>query len=114
MKFIKFVHDWNKKLTGGSELFSTIRKFDLEKGEYYYQAIGEIFSVVLKGNKVCEAELVTMKLCKLNEVPLAFLMIDTGMTSGDKIDKLFSSFGIPPNGEALILVFKKTLEVKTG
>jgi hypothetical protein len=96
-------------VSGGSELFSTIRKFDPEKREYYYQSLGEIFSVVLKGEKVCEAELVTMKHCKLNEVVLAFLMIDTGLTSGEKIDKLFANFGIPPNGDVLILVFKKIM-----
>jgi hypothetical protein len=50
-----------------------------------------------------------MKHCKLNEVVLAFLMIDTGMTSGEKIDKLFANFGIPPNGDVLILVFKKIM-----
>ena len=107
MKSINFSHDWNKKVTG-SELFSTIRKFDPGKREYYFQALGEVFSVVLKGKKVCEASLVTMKSCRLNEIPSVFLMIDTGMTSVEKIDKLFSNFGIPQDGEVLILVFKET------
>jgi hypothetical protein len=107
LKTIRFSHDWNRKLTGGNELFSTIRRYIFSKSVYYSQALGEIFSVELKGKKVCEAELVAVKSCRLNEIPLAFLMVDTGLTGEEKIDDVFSNFGISLNGDVLILVFKK-------
>lgn len=107
MKEIKFSQDWNKKLTGSNELFTTIRKLTSSKREYYYKSLGETFLVKLNGTEICSAELAAVSCYKLHEIPSIFLMLDTGYTEEKKIDNLFSNFGILLNDVVLVLLFRK-------
>jgi hypothetical protein len=107
MQSIKFSHDWNKKLTGNNEILTTIRNYDSLKEEYYCKQLGNIFSVELNNKKVCEAKLVTIFICPLIEIPIPFLMVDTGLTKEEEIYELFSKFKCFKYKKVFILLFKK-------
>jgi hypothetical protein len=110
VKTINFSHDWNHKILGEQKVFSTIRKYEEFKHSYYGKSIGETFEVRLDGKKVGEAKLVDVAIMPyglINEYPL--LMVDTGYTDIDKINKLFKSFGIGPDDLCIVLVFEKII-----
>jgi len=107
MPVIKFSHDWNNKVTGSNELFTTVRGHSPKKWKYYCDNIEKIFSVLLSSKHICDAELILAQEDRLNEIPLPFLMTDTGLINSEEIFKLFAKFKIPEDGEVIILVFKK-------
>jgi hypothetical protein len=107
MPVIRFSHDWNKKVTGSNELFTTVRGHTPEKWIYYCDRLGKIFTVMLGKKKMCEAELILVQGDILGEIPLPFLMIDTGLTNQEEIFKLFKKFGVEERGEVIILAFLK-------
>ena len=107
MNTIKFSHDWNKKLSGGNELFTTIRKYRKEKVDYYLNHIEQEFSVYLNEQEICKAELVTLETFKFWEISSIFLFLDTGYTDNEKVDKLFKNFGIEAEDTVIVLLFKK-------
>jgi len=114
MPTIRFSHDWNNKVTGHNELFTTVRGRTPEKWIYYCDRIGKIFDVVLKKKKICGAELLVVRGDRLNEIPLPLLIIDTGIDNIADINKLFVKFKIPENGEVMVLVFKKVIWYADG
>jgi len=108
MKTIRFSHNWNNKLD--CNVFTTIRKYTDEKFEYYSDAVGKPFKVLLKKAVVCEAELhsvVCMNSCNLDA---SLLMTDTGLEPPEARE-LLRRFGVGDEDKVLILIFKKKQEV---
>jgi len=102
---IKFSHNWNQKL--GNKLFSTIRKSNPQKADYYVEHLDEVFEITLKGEKVCQAKLIDIWPVSLTDIPLYLLMLDTGYTKEKDIFKLFKSFGVDPEDIVLVLMFER-------
>jgi hypothetical protein len=121
MNQIKFVQDWNGKITGGCKLFTTIRREPIHKGyaktatrkNYYNNSrVGEEFEVVLKGKIIGLAILREVYVRKFSELDGFTLMTDTGFTDLDYIKKLFKNFGVIGEDTVLVLVFEKVGEDK--
>ncbi|OGM08249.1 hypothetical protein A2Z67_00930 [Candidatus Woesebacteria bacterium RBG_13_36_22] len=106
---IKFSHDWNGKITGENTVFTTIRKSEESKRKYYIESIGKTFEVLLDGAPICHAELIEVYPRWLCQIDIILLMLDTGMLNAEAVYKLFKNFGIKPEDECLVLVFKKGL-----
>jgi hypothetical protein len=114
VKKIKFNHNWNDKLRFsdlGTEqkVFTTIRKHDGEKEDYYKRSIGETFEVYCNGVKLGEAKLISVSVMLYDMIQMPLLMLDTGYTETDDILGLFKSFGIEINKhqKIILLVFEK-------
>jgi hypothetical protein len=112
---IKFSHNWNNKL--GCNIFTTIRKHEEAKEEYYKANIGKTFSIVMSNNQIKgeitawgEAELKSVYVEKISDISVLLLMLDTGMTSEANILELFKRLGV--KDKAIILLFEK-LQPKT-
>lgn len=105
MKQIKFSHNWNGKLE--LSVFTTIRGWTKEKEAYYKQSIAENFEVLLKGKKICIAELQEVEAIEFSDIPSGLIMYDTGLPYDDAY-QVFADFGLMqlPNNKALILTFK--------
>lgn len=104
---IKFAHDWNAKLTGPGKIFTTIRNWSDKKADYYINNIGKWFDVILKDEKISQAKLLRVSFLRLNEIPIALLMVDTGYSDIQKVYKLFESFKLRTEDVAIVLVFEK-------
>jgi len=104
---IKFVQDWNGKVTGGCKLFTTIRKSSDAKRKYYLERVGQDFEIILKGEFVGSATLRAVSGRKFSELAGFTLMVDTGYTDLESIKKLFKNFGVVGEDTVLILVFEK-------
>ncbi len=104
---IRFSHDWNSKVTGSNEIFTTVRSHTTEKMNYYLANVGKKFFVMLGKKKVCEAELVYVEEDRMGDISFPFLAIDTGLTDHNEIYKLFDKFGIKWGESLIVLVFKK-------
>lgn len=104
MNIIKFTHNWNNKLE--QQVFTTIRRWNHEKQEYYEQLISEPFDVLLKGTKVGVAELHSVQVVEFSQIPKGLIMMDTGLREEHAYD-IFSQFGLMtlPNNKAIILTF---------
>ena len=63
---IKFCKNWNNKLN--NEYFTTIRYLTSSKYFYYQNNEGNIFDVILKGNKVSTARLIGVSQKDLAEI----------------------------------------------
>jgi hypothetical protein len=107
MKTITFAHDWNNKLTGPNKIFTTIRKWNTGKEEYYRAAIGEVFGIILGKVGIGKAKLIRINVIGHNQINEALLYTDTGLTDIEKIKKLFENFGIKGEDLAIVLVFEK-------
>jgi len=107
MNSIKFSHDWNGKLSKGAGIFTTIRKSDPKKNDYYGERIGEIFVLILNGKAIGEATLVDIWSCQFSDLNPPLLMVDTGYKEQLKIEKLFNSFKIGKKDRVIVLVFDR-------
>jgi len=105
MNQIKFSHNWNNKLN--NKIFTTIRKYNSEKEQYYMSLVTEFLEVILEGKYIGKAELLYVEKNIYKNIPYGFLYLDTGFTTCSQVDELFDKFGIKPNDEVLILTFKK-------
>ena len=101
---IKFSHNWNKKLT--QDVFSTIRKYTPEKMEYYSEHLGDTFEIYLNGTYLCLRVLVSVDFRKFHELPLAMLLVDTGLPI-DEMAQVFKNFGIENNTQVIVLCFAR-------
>jgi len=105
MPTIRFSHNWNKKLDG--DVFTTVRKHEPDKCDYYLGCRGQTFTVMLDERKVGEAKLVEVFIQDYYEIPELFLRLDTGMVDMLKVKQLFNNFGIKDNDRCIILLFEK-------
>jgi len=79
MPVIKFSKNWNHKLN--CNYFTTIRLLLEKNTSYYYLNLAEIFSVFLKGEKYCKAQLISISKIKLNSIVDNYLnFTDAGLT----------------------------------
>ena len=105
MPTIRFSHNWNSKLDG--QVFTTIRKYEPDKYDYYLGYRGQIFTVMLDNHKVGEAKLVDVFIQDYYEIPELLLRLDTGMVDMLKVKQLFNNFGIKGDDRCIILLFEK-------
>lgn len=106
---VNFEQNWNKKLD--CDIFSTIRMNRPGKEEYYRKNEGNVFEVYVGDKKVCNAELMGIKVqtySKLIDQDSVLLVIDTGKPYTEAV-ALINSFykNIRPDQEFLILVFRR-------
>lgn len=101
---IKFNKNWNNKL--GNNIFTTIRKSNLEKDTFYWEGVGKTFDIILKGDMFGKAKLKTVDKRKLKECDRYLLRLDVGETSSIIAEKVFEELGIEYNDEVLILTFE--------
>lgn len=110
MPAIKFSHNWNNKLD--NKVFTTIRKWTKEKGEYYQSLVNREFDVLLNGKPHSKAILKKVNIQYWCTVDEHLIMLDTGMMV-DKAKELFKQFGISDESHvAIILLFEKEDEDK--
>lgn len=103
MPNIRFSHNWNNKLSG--KVFTTIRKWDAEKADYYLRSKGLIFTITLNGVVLGNAKLLDVVVGDINEIPEILLILDTGLTRQEDIMALFKKFGV--KDKIVILLFEK-------
>lgn len=104
MNIIKFIHNWNCKLS--NKVFTTIRKYTYKKEMYYRSVIDAKFEVILNGNKIREAVLVDVEIANINDLPFGLLATDTAITSKKDVFRLFKGFGVEKDTKVIILTFK--------
>lgn len=105
MPSIKFIHNWNNKLS--NDLFTTIRISRDGKADYYNHMRGKQFDIVLKNKTICQAVLLGVMIKKYKDVDNLVLSLDTGIKKMTEVHKLFGKFGIKPNTDVLILLFER-------
>ena len=103
MNKIRFSHNWNNKLSG--KVFTTIRKWDAEKADYYLGSKGLMFTIILNDIVLGTAKLLDAVVEDLNEVSEILLNLDTGLTSQEDIMALFKKFGV--KDKVIILLFER-------
>jgi len=111
MLTIRFVHNWNNKLDG--KVFTTIRKYDTEKADYYFRSKDKVFTVMLDNKPYGSAKLVEVYVEDIEDllglegwgVPALLLKLDTGLTDLGTILELFKKFGV--KDKVIILLFEK-------
>ena len=103
MRTIRFVENWGGKLD--KKVFTTIRRSDEEKKEYYVGSLNEIFQVKLKGKDYCEATLCGIWYGKFEDITAEILTEDTGLPL-DKSLILFSRFKCL-GSNVIILTFQR-------
>ena len=93
MKQIRFLKNWNGKL--GCDIFSTIRRSNVEKMAYYRGAIGETFEVVLNKKIHSHARLFqVIPHPSLRCIPNGILMSDVGTSDVKELERIFKKFQI--------------------
>lgn len=103
MNVIKFVHNWNDKL--GKSTFTTIRKYEYKKLEYYEGCIGNTFLVLLNNEKYSTAKLIEVeRISKFTDLHRGMVCTDTGMEYKEAV-KLFKNFGIEDDTQVILLTF---------
>ena len=108
MNVIKFVHNWNDKL--GKDIFTTIRKYEYKKLEYYEGCVGNTFLVLLKNQKYSTAKLIEVeRIAKFIDVNKGMVCSDTGMEYKEAV-KVFKKFGIEDDTQIILLTFKNTTQ----
>ena len=110
MLTIRFVHNWNNKLDG--KVFTTIRKYDTEKADYYFESRAKVFTVMLDNKKYGSAKLLDVYVEDIEDLlglegwlPALLLKLDTGLTDLCTILELFKKFGV--TDKVIILLFEK-------
>lgn len=102
MNKISFSHNWNNKLD--QKIFTTIRKYNLNKWNYYKGQEGKDFTVLLKNNVHCIVTLINVETDKLGMLPKGLICSDTGNIV-DKAMDIFKRFGIAKQEEVIVLTF---------
>lgn len=105
MTKINFDKNWNNKLD--NDVFTTIRKWDPQKEEYYKKAIGASVDIELKGQKKGKAILFDVHVMLLRVIPLEILQLDTGLHKEVDIYRLFAQFGCYKYDKCMFLTFLK-------
>jgi len=112
---IRFSHNWNNKLDG--KIFTTIRKHDKEKANYYFDSINKVFTVMLNNKAYSIAKLRGVYVESIsnfwqeeNELLELLLFLDTGMMDMDKILELFKKFGV--EDKVIVLLFETQLKLE--
>ncbi|MHA1437908.1 MAG: hypothetical protein ACTSPD_10055 [Promethearchaeota archaeon] len=103
MNIIKFSHNWNKKLS--QEIFTTIRKYDNKKWNYYKSQENNNFHVMLNNDHINNAKLLSVEYLIFNELPKALICSDTGLSYKEALG-VFRKFGITIHDRVLVLTFK--------
>lgn len=104
MKNIRFSHNWNNKLD--QTIFTTIRKYDFKKWNYYKAQENKEFEVWLNGRSHCKATLINADFDLLEKLPVGLICSDTGMEP-EEAKKLFKKFGIDKHYNVIVLTFKR-------
>ena len=107
MNNIRFSHNWNNKLS--QTIFTTIRKYDYKKWNYYKCQEGSKYNVLLNGELHGKAILISVESIEMKDAPVGLLCSDTGMIPKDAT-KLFKKFNIDMYSTILILTFKRIAE----
>ncbi len=81
MKQIKFSKNWGGKLSCDS--FTTIRLYNPDKF-----VVGERYEVVLCGDTIATAELVSLREITLSDITEEMARLDTGVSKADTIEIL--------------------------
>lgn len=113
---IKFSHNWNNKLNGF--VFTTIRKWEAEKADYYFRNKGQVFTVLLNAKVFGSARLLEVYVESIEDllglegwsVPALLLKLDTGLTDLSTILDLFRKFGV--TDKIIILLFERAYSDK--
>jgi hypothetical protein len=105
LDIVSFSEDWNNKLS--NKIFSTIRPASEENISLYSRLLDETVEIRQSSKYVCIARLIGIRMMHLSEVPLEFLMLDTGYETKESAELLFDRLGIKPADEVLILLFKR-------
>jgi len=110
MLTIKFNHNWNNKLDG--KVFTTIRKHDTEKADYYFKSKDKVFTVMLDNKAYGSAKLIEVYVEDIEDLlglevggQALLLRLDTGLTDLSTILELFKKFGV--KDKVIILLFEK-------
>ena len=107
MNTLRFSHNWNNKLR--NFIFSTIRKWDNDKHQYYASQLDQMFDVKLNETHIIDAKLVHIARLQYKDIPFEMKALDTGLTELDEIDEVFNKFGITANTMVLVLLFKRVI-----
>lgn len=105
MRTIQFVENWGDKLD--KKVFTTIRRSDEKKKEYYVSHLDEVFQVKLKGKDYCQATLFGVWYGKFEDIAAEILVEDTGL-SYEKCLILFNRFKCCGN-KVIILTFQREI-----
>ena len=93
MKPIKFMENHNNKLD--CDIFSTIRRSNPEKMQYYKEGIGKVFEVMLNKELYCKARLFQVTPHpSLRCIPNGILMLDVGTNDVKELENVFKKFQI--------------------
>jgi len=109
MNIIRFSHNWNHKLN--KSIFTTIRKYDYKKWNYYKAQEGSPFKVMLNDTDVGDAKLLDAEYTVLKQLPIGLICTDTGMNQEESFS-LFKKFGIDKQDQVIILTFRRTASEK--
>ena len=104
MLTIQFAENWNGKLD--KKVFTTIRRSDEKKKDYYVSHLEDEFEVKLKGKYFGKATLFGVWYGKFEEIPKEILIEDTGL-SLEKSIILFNRFKCI-SSNVVILTFQKS------
>lgn len=102
---INFSQNWNDKLS--KRIFTTIRKYTKEKGNYYLEAVEGKFTINLQGSPYCTAKLVQYEQTRLKDLPVAMVCEDTGLIFSQAL-AVFKRFGITQETEIIVLTFQRS------
>jgi hypothetical protein len=98
---IRFSENWNGKLD--KEYFTTIRKYDGEKSDYYKRSVHQAVDVHLGFNVVGKAECLSCEdRNRLKDLPYGLLVCDTGSENPIEI---FNRFGIVWEDRVILLCY---------
>ncbi len=90
METIKFSENWNNKLDG--DYFTTIRLYNKEKFDYYYELFEkkEEVAIMLKDKEKCIAKIIDLEVRMMRDIPSFSVIVDVG---ADRMtfDKLMES-----------------------
>ena len=100
---IRFSHNWNNKLE--NKVFTTIRRWDAGKADYYFENKGKTFTVLLNDKVFGTARLLDVVVDDINDVSEIQLILDTGLTRQEEIMELFKKFGV--KDKVIILLFER-------
>ncbi|MFX0132257.1 MAG: hypothetical protein ACFFDN_01295 [Candidatus Hodarchaeota archaeon] len=103
---MKFNKNWNNKLN--NDVFTTIRKYDETKFQFYESMLNKEYNIVLDKDRIGKAKLIKIEIKEFIKIPTELLILDTGETSLSEIHKIFKDFEVRNlNEKMLLLWFKK-------
>lgn len=103
MNRINFFHNWNNKLD--LDIFTTIRRYDNQKYNYYSSQKDKSFIVCLNKIEIKEVVLLSVEIAIMRDVPKGLICMDTGLAYKEAT-KIFNKFGIDLNTKIIVLTFK--------